>query len=102
MSLEHSPSHQVGGAGGEGDAGPKAPPAADLDYWNALIDERAGAEFYGVTDRTMQVMRQRGGGPRYIVLSSRCIRYTRRWLQEHALTRARSSTSDLGPGTEAA
>ena len=35
---------------------------ADLGYWEALIDETAGGHFLGLTPRTMQAMRQRGGG----------------------------------------
>ena len=69
----------------------------DLHYWYALIDEKAGAEFIGVTDRTMQAFRQRGGGPRYVVISARCIRYRRIELREWAEARLRTSTADSGP-----
>ena len=46
----------------------------EQDYWQALIDEKEAGRFLGLTDRTMQAYRQRGGGPRYIALSSRCLR----------------------------
>ena len=69
---------------------------------NCLIDERAGGAFIGVTDRTMQAMRQRGDGPRYIVISARCIRY--RWidLKDWADSRLRISTADPGPNPQPA
>ena len=68
----------------------------DQDYWQALIDEKEAGRFLGLTDRTMQAYRQRGGGPRYIALSSRCLRYRRFDLRAWAEGRMRSSTSDAG------
>ncbi len=97
MSLEHSPIREVGGAGGEGDAEPRAPPDSDLDYWNALVNEKTAATYLGVTHRMMQAMRQRGGGPEYTVLSVRCIRYTRARLRAWSEAHLRSSTADPGP-----
>ena len=69
---------------------------ADLAYWNALIDEKAAGDFLGLTARTMQAMRQRGGGPPFIVVSARCLRYTRHRLKIWADKRVRVSTSDPG------
>ena len=66
------------------------------DYWYALIDEEAAADFLGLTKRTMQSKRQRGDGPRFVRLSSRCIRYRRVDLREHTEKRLRTSTSDTG------
>ena len=91
MSPEHSPAKATdtavqGGALAEGDP----------TYWNALIDEKAAADFLGVTDRFMQTRRQQGGGPRYIVISSRCIRYRRTDLRAWSEARLRTSTSDPG------
>ncbi len=71
----------------------------DRDYWYALIGEKAAAAFLGLKDRTLQKFRQVGGGPRYIRLSSRCLRYRRVDLREWAEARVRTSTSDLGQGT---
>ncbi len=81
---------------GPADNGEALPPGQDTDYWHSLIDENDAAEFLGVTRRHMQGMRQRGGGPRFIRLSSRCLRYTRALLRSYALARIRSSTSDPG------
>ena len=91
MSLEHSPVRS--GVSNDGD---------DLDYWNALIDEQAAAAFLDLTRRTVQEMRQRGDGPQYVVISSRCLRYRRIGLRAYADARVRSSTSDPGPEAAAA
>ena len=66
------------------------------DYWNALVDEKVAALFLDMTPRSMQAMRQRGGGPRFIRISSRCIRYRRIDLKAWADALMRSSTSDPG------
>ncbi len=69
----------------------------DPDYWHSLIDERAAAEFLGLTDRCLQRWRQKGGGPRYVRLSPSVIRYRRIDLKEHADQRVRRHTHDQGP-----
>ena len=68
----------------------------ERDYWYALINEKAAARFLDLEPRTMQGLRQRGGGPDFIRISSRCIRYRRIDLREWAEARMRSSTSDPG------
>ncbi len=70
----------------------------DQDYWHALIDEKVAAEFLKLKVRTMQGFRHRGGGPLYVRLSSRCIRYRRVDLRQWADARVRTSTSDPGKG----
>ena len=96
MSLEHSPARSEGVIVSDGaDA---SDGQDDPDYWHRLINERAAGDFLGLTDRTMQAMRQRGGGPRYVLISSRCLRYTRFGLRSWAESRMKSSTSD--PGSE--
>ena len=96
MSLEQSPVLDNQGAR----TMPSAVPLDDLDYWNSLINEKAAAEFLGLSERAVQSMRQRGDGPRFIRMSSRCIRYTRLLLKSYADARLRMSTAD--PGAEAA
>ena len=93
MSSEHSPARGADAAiqGGAPDL-----PETDLAYWNALIDEKAAGDFLGLTARTMQAMRQRGGGPRYVLISARCVRYRRADLRAWADARVRTSTSDPG------
>lgn len=98
MSLEHSPARSgaavavVSNGGGDTD---------DLDYWNALIDEQAAAVFLDLTRRTVQEMRQRGDGSRFVRLSARCIRYRRADLKAWADERLRTSTTDPGPDGDA-
>ena len=72
-------------------------PSQDLPtFWAALITERDAAKFLGLTDRTMQAWRRKGGGPRYVKISSRCVRYRRADLRGWADARVRKSTSDPG------
>ena len=92
MSLEHSPVRDNLAARDTSGADPPDGP----DYWNTLVDEKVAAAFLGLTVRTVQGLRQRGDGPRYIRVSSRCIRYTRTLLKVWADSRLRSSTSDPG------
>ena len=87
MSLEHSPARSGGDSSIED---------ADPEFWHALIDEKAAATFLGLERRTMQGFRQRGGGPGFMRISSRCIRYRRIDLRDWAEARMRSSTSDVG------
>ena len=68
----------------------------DPGYWHALINEDVAAEFLDLTNRTMQAFRQRGDGPKFIRISSRCIRYTRALLKSYADARVHESTSDAG------
>ena len=76
-------------------------PVAGSDYWHGLLNERMAADFLGVTTRTMQLMRQRGGGARFVRISARCIRYRRADLKAWADERLRTSTADPGPGVDA-
>ena len=99
MSLEHDPARSEPSAATGMDGSPRGPPG-DPDYWYALITEKDAAAFLNLTDRTMQAMRQRGGGPRYYFLSSRCLRYRRIDLHSWAQARVRTSTSDTGQGAD--
>ena len=75
-----------------------APLGNDPDYWHALIKEKAAAAFLGVTGRSLQKWRQVGGGPRYVSLSARCLRYRRIDLKAWSDERLRKSTADSGGG----
>lgn len=65
----------------------------DPDYFDCLIDERVAAKFVGYTVRALQNWRVRGGGPRFVKVSSRSVRYRRRDLIEWIESRLRSNTS---------
>lgn len=73
---------------------------ASLRFWFELVDEKEIARFMGWSVRTVQDLRQRGGGPKFIRLSARCIKYRRIDGKEYAEVRLRSSTSDMGEGEE--
>ncbi len=87
--------HVTGAASATGAA--SRPAEEDPAFWNSLIREAPAARFLDYSVRTMQGMRYRGGGPRYILMSSRCIRYRRSDLREWAEQRLRTSTADRGP-----
>jgi hypothetical protein len=63
---------------------------SDLD---ALIAEMHAARFLGVSARSLQKWRCEGGGPNFVRVSSRCIRYRRRDLIEWSESRLKSSTA---------
>lgn len=77
-----------------------APPADnssardDADHLDRLIDESEAARFVGYTVRALQNWRVRGGGPRFVKISSRSVRYRRRDLIAWADGHLRSSTSE--------
>jgi predicted DNA-binding transcriptional regulator AlpA len=66
---------------------------SDPDYLDCLIDERIAAKFVGYSVRALQNWRVRGGGPRFVKVSSRSVRYRRRDLIEWIESRLRSNTS---------
>ena len=68
----------------------------DSAFWFELIDEVQAAGFLGLDRRSMQKFRQAGGGPLYVSISSRCVRYRRRDLNSWVEERLRKSTSDPG------
>jgi predicted DNA-binding transcriptional regulator AlpA len=71
--------------------GEPRPVAHDPD---ALATEREAADFLGVTTRALQKWRATGSGPRFVRISSRCVRYRRRDLISWAEARLKSSTSE--------
>ena len=66
------------------------------DYFNELLREEDAAEFLGVSVRTLQGWRFKGGGPKFIKMSHRAIRYRRKDLIEWVEGKVRTSTSDFG------
>ncbi len=68
-----------------------APAADDPDR---LVDERQAAGFLCYSVRALQNWRVRGGGPRFVKVSGRSVRYRHRdliaWIDE----RTRSNTSE--------
>ena len=68
--------------------------ARDPDYLDRLINEFEAAHFLGYTVRALQNWRLRGGGPAFIKISSRSVRYRRRDLIEWSEANRCKSTSD--------
>jgi hypothetical protein len=62
----------------------------------ALMGEVAAAAFNDVTPRAMQNFRLTGEGPRFVRISSRCIKYRKKDLIEWQESKLRTSTSDEG------
>lgn len=59
-----------------------------------LLDEEETAEYLGLSPRTLQGFRVRGGGPDYVKLGSRAVRYRLSDLEEYIEDRIQSSTSE--------
>ncbi len=64
-----------------------------IDY-ESLLNEREAADFLDVTTRCLQAWRYRGGGPRFVKISSRCIRYRRGDLLDWVQEKLRADTSE--------
>jgi predicted DNA-binding transcriptional regulator AlpA len=60
----------------------------------ALTNERRAAEFLGLSVKTLQKRRVTGDGPKYIRISSRCVRYRRSDLISWSNSLVRTSTSE--------
>jgi len=60
-----------------------------------LINETRAAELLNVNPRTLQQWRLRGTGPKFVRISSRCVRYRYRDLMRWAEDLLRSSTSEV-------
>ena len=63
-----------------------------------LLTEAEAARTIGFTPRFLQERRYRGGGPKFVRVSARAIRYRPEDLEAWAAERLRTSTSD--PGSE--
>ena len=66
------------------------------DARTPLLTEIDTAKLLGVSARTLQTWRYRGGGPQYVRISRTCVRYRREDLAEWIRDRLRRSTSDDG------
>lgn len=61
-----------------------------------LMNENDAADLLGYSVRSLQNWRVRGGGPKFVRVSARSIRYRTRDLVEWIENRTRTSTSDRG------
>ncbi len=62
----------------------------------ALLTQREAADRLGLSPRFLEVRRYRGDGPRFVKVSSRCVRYRPEALDAWIEERERTSTSDPG------
>ena len=69
-------------------------PETEFHYLDQLINEVEAAKFLGYSVRALQNWRVRGGGPSYVKVSARSVRYRRRELISWSESRRQTSTSD--------
>ncbi len=65
----------------------------DPDFLDRNLTEKEAAAFIGYTPRALQSWRLKGGGPKFVKVSARSIRYRRRELLKWANERLVASTS---------
>lgn len=61
-----------------------------------LLRQDEVAKILNLSPRTLESWRHRGGGPRYLLLTPRCVRYRKSDLSQFIEERVRTSTSDRG------
>jgi hypothetical protein len=66
----------------------------EADLNDRLIPEAAAAAFLGYTVRALQNWRVRGGGPKFVKVSKRSVRYRRRDLIAWAESLLKANTSE--------
>lgn len=64
-------------------------------YYDRLINEKEAAAFLGYTIRALQNWRIRGGGPKFVKVSARSVRYRFRDLLAWSESLIVSSTSEV-------
>jgi predicted DNA-binding transcriptional regulator AlpA len=75
-------------------------PQRPADSEAILLSEKEAAKILGFSHRTLQAWRVSGGGPQFIRVSARCVRYRRMDLISWVNDRIRLSTSDTGRNDE--
>lgn len=66
----------------------------DPDFLDRLLDEDQAAALIGFTPRALQGWRVKGGGPLYVKVSARAIRYRRRDLHAWIESRLRAHSAE--------
>lgn len=68
---------------------------SEREYLDQLLNEHEAARMLGFTVRALQNWRVRGGGPQFVKISKRSVRYQRRdllaWVNKHM----KSNTSQV-------
>lgn len=74
----------------------KVQPQSIDEFTVIQYNEKQAAKLLGLSPKTLQKLRIVGGGPKYVFVSARCIRYRLMDLREWQESRLRTSTSDPG------
>ncbi len=61
---------------------------------DALLKQRQAASLIGVSERTLECWRCRGGGPPFVKISRRAVRYRRQDIDQWVGERVQYSTSE--------
>jgi predicted DNA-binding transcriptional regulator AlpA len=67
----------------------------DTEEQNVLLTESDAARYLKVTTRALQKWRYSGGGPKFVRISSRCIRYRMQDIESWLSGKLASSTSTI-------
>ena len=67
------------------------------EHPDALLVTTEAAFLLGLSHRTLEALRLRGGGPPFVVVTPKAIRYRRCDIDAFIEARRRTSTSDPGP-----
>jgi predicted DNA-binding transcriptional regulator AlpA len=70
------------------------PASSYLTKPDCLLRPNEAARQLGVSLSCLEAWRYRGGGPRFVRISARCVRYRRVDLEQWIRERVRSSTSE--------
>ena len=64
------------------------------EIFDSLVRQEEAATILAVTPRCLENWRHRGGGPSYVKISARCIRYRRSALKDFIDECVRTNTTD--------
>lgn len=78
----------------------RSEPSPTAEPESILLTEAQAAQLLGFSPRTLQAWRVRGGGPTFVHVSARCVRYRREDLEAWIEERLRISTSEYGSDRE--
>lgn len=70
-------------------------PDAPYNTQDVLLTEQQAATLMNVNPRTLQKWRVKGGGPLFVRISRRCIRYRPKDITDWTQNRVKSSTSEI-------
>ncbi len=73
---------------------PRTPRRSAARPPDALLNQRQAASLIGVSERTLECWRCRGGGPPFVKLSRRAVRYRRKDIDRWVGERVQYSTSE--------